>query len=457
MEVRYERDPDGRTRLSADIPAEQVDEAFDKALKQVRRHVQVPGFRPGRVPPKMVESIVGTDALVDMAREVLSETVLPGVFEQVPSLVVLDDPEVKEAALTRGAAAEVKIEAMTARVELADYRGIAVERFKSELSTDEARHQLEHRHEHDGQWVPADHEDVRDGDTVYLALRIIRDGYLEEEFDAENPIRVQVGNNSMVPKIDDHLLGLSVGQSSTFEVTYPEDFDNEDLAGKDAEFAIEVVAIATQESFETFALREFEAEDLDTAVEKFREGLASYRDHGYRIDAREKAVKSVVEASTVELPAAFVEADVMEEIEQWEDGLEQRGVDPDSIEDEEREQAEEQIRSEATFSIQRQVVLRAVAQDASLEVSREDLAHEVTMMSTVNRIEPRLMLRRLEEQGMLPQVVRGALIRKAAELVLEHAEVTLVDPPAEAHDHDHEHDHAAPADESAEAETTEEE
>ncbi len=450
MEVQHERDSSGLSSIVAEVPAELVDEVYQSALRELKRHAHVPGFRPGKVPPRLVESIVGKEAIENLAKERLEDRVMPEIAKALPHVVTLDDPQIELAEFAKGQPTRVTVKVLTAVVELAQPGGLEVEQFRAEVTDEEAAQELSRYHAGQAETSTADHEDIRDGDRVTFALRIIRDGYLVEEYTTEDPLGIVIGSNSLDPNIDQDLIGLSVGQSATFEVAYPDDYSNEELRGAAAEFSVQILEVGQQESLEAFVARLELGESVAAATTRVAESMKNQRESYYRIMAREAAVEQMIEASTIDIPRAQIEAAVMEELEEFEESLEERGLDVDGADDESIEAEEERIRSQVELDLKRDVLLQAVSQINVIEVEVEDLSREVSMISNYNRVSPELLLRRLDESGELRQVVRNARMRKAAELLLDQVKVVEVDPPAEEEhvhdehcDHDHGEEHAA--------------
>lgn len=432
MEVTYDRDPNGRTTFRVVVPPDRVDEAYQRALRELKRRVTVPGFRPGKVPPKLVESIIGPKPIADFAKDLLRDSVLPEALAMVPELVSLDDeePELELEELRRGEPCTLTAQLTCAKVALAEYKGVEVEQYRAAVDEAAARDQIDREYREYAQRHSSDHEQVQEGDEVEFALRIVRDGVLMEDFPPDDPLRIELGNNDLNPNIDDHLLGCRPGDYKVFEVTYPEDYANEELAGATAEFAVEVQAIVEREPLETFLSRTSPYSTLEEAVAGVRAELEQRRNGTFRILAREKVVRAVVEASQLEIPPSRLEAEIQEEIDEFEEQLEDRGVDLDAIEDQ-LEVEYDRIRERVTYDMRRSVTLRAIAQHEQIEVEQDDLMHELTLLSHANQVDPRLLVRRLDDQGQMAAVARGARLRKTAEQLLAWAKVTEVEPPDE--------------------------
>ncbi len=441
MEVTQERDGGGMSTIKVVVPAERVDEVYQQAVKDLKRHVNVPGFRRGRVPPRLVESILGPETILKYATERFEEHIVPDAMKALPTLVALDEADVQLGELVRGEPCQVTVKVLTAVVDPGEYKGVAVEQYRVQVTDDEVEHSLEHAYDNEAEYLPTEHTDVRDGDWVTFTLRIVRDGYLVEDYDDDDPLRVRIGHNSLNPSLDDQLVGLSVDQPASFQITYPADYENEELAGATAEFNVKIVAIETRPSLDEWVTGADRFESREAAVESFRERLTDQRAAYFRIMAREAAVQAAMDQARIDLPRAQIEAAVMEEIEEFEEDLEARGVDLDGLEDGEIEAEHERIRARVEQDLKRDVYLRALAQIEQIELTREDFVRELSMLSTYNRVEPRLLMKRLEESGQMAAVARNAMVRRAAEMIIEHAAVTEVDPPAELlHDHDHEHE-----------------
>lgn len=143
MDVRYTRDEAGLATLTITVDAEQIDQIYTRALKDLRRHINAPGFRPGRVPPKMVETIVGREQIAEYAQDLLKEQVYPDALAEVPTLVTLDEPELDLESFERGSEATLIAKVRTAQVTLGEYSGLPIERWRATVTDEEALEQLQ--------------------------------------------------------------------------------------------------------------------------------------------------------------------------------------------------------------------------------------------------------------------------------------------------------------------------
>ncbi|MCC7494743.1 MAG: trigger factor [Fimbriimonadaceae bacterium] len=457
MDVRHERDASGMTSIRIDVPTAVVDEVYAATVRELKRQITVPGFRRGKVPPKMVESIIGREQILDYAKERLQERVYPEAMAELPTLVTLDEPDLQLERFVKGEPCELTVKVLTALVDLGEWEGRAVEQADPPVPADELEAAWTRFCRENREQLEADHTDARTGDVVSFMLRIVRDGFLMEEYGEDDPLQVELGNNSLNPNIDEHLVGLAVGQPATFAVTYPEDYGNDELKGQTVEFTVTLTELLAAEQPAAMLQRLGSDGDIDAAKRRLADSLQSQRRSMARIYAREDAVRQALEGARIDIPRAHLEAEIMEEIEEYEEGLTARGVELDGDDQAAIAHEEQHIRERVEFDTRREVFLRALAQKEQVELQPEDIANEVSMLSMYNRVEARLLMRRLEENGELPRIARAARIRKAAELVFEKATVTVVEKPLPVqggHDHEHLHhdEEGAAVDEGAPAE-----
>lgn len=430
MEVSYERDDHGLTTITAQVPAEQVDELYQKAVKQLRKHVTLPGFRPGRVPPKMVESVLGSDRILEYVQEMVQEQAAPEAVAAVPELVLLDEVDVNVGDVKRGEATELTIKAQTAVVDLGEYRGLPVDMPVRQITDADVEEELFQYRRRQGQFELADHNDLRDGDVARLALAVLHNGRLADSYDEEDNLRLVMGRGEGNPPLDEHLLGMTVGEERTFTVHLPSASVDDDEAATDAtepyEYTVELLAIETLEPLDSFLAREAPDQTADDVRQALRQQLQQRAEAMARQQARDALVRQAVEQASIDLPRAMIEAEVMEEIEEYEDSLEEAGTDLDELDDAELEQAYADIRERVQYSRQSRAFLDALARAEALTVERDDLAYELTMIGLMNNVEPDLIMRRLDEQDQLGVVIDAARRRKASNRLLELATVRTV-------------------------------
>ncbi len=446
MEVRYERESNGMTTITVEVPTETVDEVYQQALKDVKKHVSVPGFRRGKVPPRMVESIVGKDQILDMSKELLERKVFPEAMNELKELLLLGEADVELLHLAPGKPCEMAIKALTAKVQLPEFGDLTVERWRADVDDATVEAAARHFYTDRAEYAAADHSDVRQGDSVVFALRIVRDGFLADEYGEDDPLRVEIGNNKLNPNIDEHLLGLMVDQEVTFDVTYPEDYHDESFRGQTVDFTVKVTAIEARESFEAFAARQSDEGTVEALYQQMREFMERERKSLFGQVATEQVLQKAIEAARFDIPRAHLEATVMDALEgddededDEDDDLDDDELDDDDLAEDDGDEADEpedeeareaRIRAEVEQDMKRSLLLRAVLKRGDVEFKSDDIMPELTTIAIRNRIEPRVLMQRLADSGDLDGVVQMAANRKAAEFILQQAQVTEIDPPA---------------------------
>ncbi|MEX5270772.1 trigger factor [Kocuria sabuli] len=401
-----------QVKIVVDVPFAELKPFIDETYKSLANQIQVPGFRRGKVPSRLIEQRVGFDFVVENA---LNEG-LNTFFQQALAeneITPLTQPQVEVVAKpdesNREADTKVEIDvAVRPEIELPDYKGLEVEVEAREASAEDEQQALDELRGRFGTLKAVDRPAV-EGDFVTLDLQALVDG---EEVDAANDLSYQVGAGTMLEGMDEAVTGLSAGEDATFETTLA----GGEHSGEQATVKVKVTAVKERELPE--ADDEFAqlASEFDT-IEELKEDLKKQAAEGtvveQGIEARDKVLEKLLALVEIPVPQAVID----EQIAQHFDNP-QAEADHDSPE----HRAEVQKNAEDAF--RNEIVLDAVAEAEEVGVEQSELIDYIVNMSQQYGMDPNQFAQLLDSSGQAGLMVGEVRRRKALAKVLEYATVT---------------------------------
>ncbi|MBE0493889.1 MAG: trigger factor [Thiomicrospira sp.] len=329
MQVSVEKPEQGlEHKITVTFPSAELDAKVDKRLAEMRRTVKIDGFRPGKVPMGMVKKRY--DAQV--RQELLGEAVHYAFFDAADKekLQVAGYPEIDEVKVTD---AEINF---TARFEvypeitLPAFSGIKVEAIKSEVTDEDVEKMITRLREQRSAWKPASAaKKAKTGEQVIIDFVGKLDGVEFEGGKAEN-VPLELGSGRMIPGFEDGIMGMKKGETKTIDVTFPEEYQAENLKGKTAQFDITVHSVQTKQlpELDEEFIQSFGVEDgkEETLRKEIRENMA--RELKRTLDARNRqaAFEALEQEVDVQVPAALVTQESEAMLEQYIQRMEQQGM-----------------------------------------------------------------------------------------------------------------------------------
>src|SRR6478609_680406 len=414
-----------RVKLVVEVPFAELKPMLDQAYKTIGAQVQIPGFRKGKVPSRIIDQRVGRGAVV---QEAVNEA-LPVFFAQAAEaedIRAIGQPEVDVTAvpLEDGQDLEFTVETdVRPQIELPDLEGIAVE-------VDERLTALRERF---GSLVGVERA-VEDGDFVSIDLSA---AIGDEEIDSVTGVSYEVGSKNMLEGLDDALLGMAAGESKNF--TAP--LAGGDHEGDDADCTVSVQSVKVRELpalDDDFAQLASEFDTLDELRADVTTQAEQAKRYEQGIQARDKVLEHLLETVDVPVPDGVVEAEVHQHLE-GENRLD---------DDEHRAEVDESTRK----ALKAQFLLDAIVEKLEVRVEQPELIEYLVMSAQQYGMDPNEFAQTIDQQGQIPSIVQEVGRRKALAAVLDQAIVTdttgatidlddLVErEEIEDHEHDHEHD-----------------
>ena len=413
-----------RVRLSVEVSFEELKPSLDKAYREVSQQVRIPGFRPGRVPPRVIDMRVGRGAVLT---EAVNES-LPGFYSKAveeAEVRPLGQPEVDITQLDDGKdltfTAEVEVQP---KFELPDFSTLTVTIDNAVVSDEDVDGYVDSLRERFASLKTADRP-AADGDYTSIDLSATVDGEAVEDAQASG-LSYQIGSGTMLEGLDEALAGMSAGESKTFTT----ELAGGEKAGEQAEVTVTVQSVKVKELPELdddFAQLASEFDTLEELRADARTQLERARKFAQATQARDRAVTALVEAIDIPLPENFVEHEAGHAREHVEEQLTQaRTSKADYLESigKSEEEFSNDLRTESERAVKVGFVLDAVARQEELSVNQAELSYFVSDQAQRMGVPPEYLARQLSEGGQLGTAVTEVLRGKAAALVVERVKVT---------------------------------
>jgi trigger factor len=427
MDLKVSELPGSRVSVEVEVPAADVQRAVDRAARTLAREMRLPGFRKGKAPPSLVIQRAGFAAVLEEAvREGLPEWYESALLAS--EIAPVGDPSVELVATpeAEGEPLSFKFEiGVRPGAKLGEYKGLEVGKEEVTPPDEIVERELDRLREGFARLEPVERA-ARDGDVLLIDFEGLVDGKAFEGGKASDHM-LELGGGQLIPGFEEQLAGASAGETREVKVTFPDDYQAEDLAGKDAVFTVEAKEVREKilpELDDDFAA---EASEFDT-LEELRADIARRVSEvvGERAeqDFRFAAVEAAAGEATVEFPDELVAARAAERWDRTERQLAARGMTGDAylqMQGKTREQAIEESKPDAEAELRREAVLAAIAEAERIEVGEEEMVEALAHTAEHERTTPEKLLERLRQSGRDRMVREDIRMRKAIDLVAEAA------------------------------------
>ena len=418
-----------RAKFTMDFTAEEFEAAVVKAYQDSKDKFNIDGFRKGKAPRSIIEKHFGEGVFFEDAINNLFQTAYPEALNEL-DLEVIDSPQADFSEIGKGKPLTVTIDvAVYPVVEVKDYKGIEVEQVDPEVTEEDVDRDIEAMRKRNSRMVVADRP-VENGDTVILDYA----GFVgDEQFQggtAENQ-ELKIGSGMFIPGFEEQLIGVKAGESKDVVVTFPEEYQAKELAGKEAVFKCKVHEVKFEELPELddeFAkdVSEFDtlAELRDDARARILESVKLQCEN----EAKDKVIAQVYENNKIEAPATMVADEMDRMIQELEQQMRYQGLNiqqylqfTGSTLDDFRNE----IKPEAEKRVATRIVLRSIGEVENVEVTDEDLDKELQRMSEAYNTDPENIKKMLGEEN-LAFFRKDIALTKVMDMLYNEAKITLV-------------------------------
>lgn len=403
MSVKWEKEEGTNNgKLTFEIEPAKIKEGLDTAFNRVKKTLNVPGFRKGKVPRQIFNKMFGEESLYqDALNAVLPEAYANAVAES--NIKPVAQPEIDVESMEKDSTwvltAKVTVEP---EVKLGQYKDLEVKARSTEVTDEEVDAEIKKLQEQQAELVLKEDQPAAEGDTVVIDFEGKVDGVAFDGGKGEN-YSLELGSNTFIPGFEDQLVGHKAGEIVEVNVTFPEEYHAEDLKGKDAVFETTIHEVKTKELPELddeFA-KDVD-EEVDTLVElkaKTRERLEAQKQNAAKEAIQEEVIDKAVENAEIgEIPGAMIEEDVHRQMDQYLAGLQQQGISADmyyKLTGSSEEDLHKQFESGAQKRVKTNLVLEAIVAAEDIKASEEEINAEIKELAA--------------QYGMEEAAVRSAL------------------------------------------------
>ena len=381
MSVQVEKLEHNMAKLTITVPAETFNKAITQAYKKMKNQISIPGFRKGKVPQAMVEKMYGAGMFYEDAANIVIPEEYDKALAEVKDIKITSQPAIDVTQMEKGKDFIFTAEVATKpEVTLVQYKGIEVPENKVEVTDEEIEAELKKVQEQNAREITVDRP-AENGDTVVIDFEGSVDGEVFEGGTAENHPLV-LGSGSFIPGFEDQLVGATADSDVEVNVTFPEDYQAKDLAGKAAVFKVKVHEIKKKELPEIndeFAQDVSEFDTLDEYKEDVKKGIAEQKEKAVRQEKQEKIIRQIVENAEMDIPDPMVITQTRQMMDQFAQQMQSNGLSmaqyyqftgltPDGL--------LEQMKPQAQKNIENRLVLEAIAAAEGITASEEEVEKE---------------------------------------------------------------------------------
>ena len=425
MSVQVETLEKSMAKLTIEVSAEEFETALDKAYKKNKNKISLPGFRKGKAPRAMIEKMYGTGVFYEDA----ANDLIPNAYESAAKeseLEIVAQPSIDVTQIEKGkpfiftATVAVKPE-----VTLGEYKGIEVEKKTAEVTDEELQAEIDKVRESNSRMITVDDRAVQDGDITTIDFEGFVDGEPFEGGKGED-YPLTIGSHSFIDNFEEQLIGKNIGEETEVNVTFPEQYQAEELQGKPAVFKVTIKEIKVKELPELdddFAQDVSEFDTVDEYKEDLRKKLLENKEAALKREKEEDVVGKIIENATMEIPDPMVDTQVRQMVQEFSQRIQSQGLSlqqymqftgmtPESLTNE--------LQPQALKRIQSRLVLEAVAAAENIETSDEDLEKELEKMAEMYQMEAD-KLKELVGEEEKKQIALDLAVQKAVELVVDAA------------------------------------
>ena len=426
MKVSVTKKEHNITELVIELPVEEVAKAYDKAFKKLVQQVNIPGFRKGKAPRKMIEKRVGEDGM----RSEAFDFIIPDAYRQAVAennVEPVGRPEVTDVTLNEGEPCVFTVSVITKpEVVLGEYKGLSVAATATEVTDEEVDKQINALRERHAKMVVAEDAELGQGDFALIDFDGTVDGKPFSGGQSKG-YPLEIGSGNFIPGFEDQLIGAKAGEEREVKVTFPADYFVAELAGKEAVFVTKINDVKRKELPELNDDFAKEAGDADTFEEmkaKTKEKLVAAAKEKDESSFREAALKQAVANATIEIPEIMVEDQIDHMIQDLDFSLRQRGLELDKYlgyMNTDMAGLRERYRTAALEEVRSELTLEAIVKAENIAVSDEDYAEETQKMAKAYKMAEAELTKMLADKRHAEAVKDTILRRKAAQLIVDAA------------------------------------
>lgn len=439
MKTEFTEVSETRKNLSFEVPVDVVEAEIDRVTKAYTRSAKVPGFRQGKVPPRVVRQRYKDQILHDVTHDLIPRLVGEALRER--GLQPVAAPDIKDLVIGDGQPLTFLADFETLPpIDPGTYTGLSLRRKPAVLEVGAVDHALEHLQERHARWQPVEGRGAAAGDTLLVDLTRTRRGRLvtlageappaaaSPDDDKPEPLEnvtIEIGATANPPGFDDHLTGVVEGDHRQFTVNYPGDYEMTELAGATVDYDVTVKGLRRKELLaldDEFAKEVSDVETLEGLRDRIREDLQRGAEQESEHEMRHELLQQLA-GRLKSAPEVLVDEEIDRRLEEFLRRLMEQGVDPTKVNLDWREMRERQ-REAATQTVKSTLVIDEISRRESVSATDEELEAEIAKFAERAGRTPAAVRARLEKEGALDRLRAGLVREKTMSWLIEHASVS---------------------------------
>ena len=425
MSLQVEKMEKNMAKLTIEVSAEELEKALQGAYNKQKGQISVPGFRKGKVPRQMIEKMYGAAIFYDDAANALIPEAYSKAYDE-SGLEIVSQPKIEVVQIEKGKPFIFTAEVATKpEVTLGEYKGLKVSKVSNRVTAKEVEAKLEEEQKKNARTITVEDRAVQDGDEVVLDFEGFVNGVAFAGGKGEN-YPLTIGSGSFIPGFEEQLIGVEAEKEVEVNVTFPEEYHSEDLAGKEAVFKCTVHEIKTKELPELDDEFAAEVSEFDTLEEYKADIKAKIKEQKIAEGKRQKedqAVEKAVANATMEIPEAMIDTQVQQMTGEFAQRMQSQGLTMEQyfqFTGLTADKMMEEMRPQAVKRIETRLVLEAIAKAENIEITDEKVDEEIAKMAEMYKMEVE-KLKEYMGEAEKEQMKADMAVQEAVTLLVDNA------------------------------------
>ena len=425
MSLQVEKLQKNMAKLTIEVSAEDLDKAMEKAYQKQKSRISLPGFRKGKAPRKMIESMYGKGVFMEDA----VNSLVPQEYTKALGecdLEIVSQPEINVTQMEPGKALIFTADvAVKPEVTLGDYKGVEVPKSEIAVTDEEVDAEVKKEQDKNARTVAVEDRAAANGDITTIDFEGFVDGVA---FDGGKgtDYALTLGSGTFIPGFEDQLVGANTGDHVEVKVTFPEEYQAKELAGKEAVFQCDVKKIETKEVPELddeFAKDVSEFDTLAEYKEDVKKKLTEKKEKEARTAKENAAVDKAIENAQMDIPELMTKTECRQMMDDFSRRMQQQGLSMEQyfqFTGQSMDKMMEDMKPQALKRIQTRLVLEKVAEAENIQPSEEEITEEIQKMADAYKMEADKIREAIGESG-LEQMKKDMAVQKAVTVIADAA------------------------------------
>ena len=425
MSLQVEKLEKNMAKLTIEVSAEELDKAMEKAYQKQKSRISLPGFRKGKAPRKMIESMYGKGVFMEDA----VNSLVPQEYSKAIAdcdLEIVSQPEINVTQMEPGKALIFTADVATKpEVTLGDYKGVEVPKTEIAVTDEEVDAEVKKEQDKNSRTVVVEDRAAANGDITTIDFEGFVDGVA---FDGGkgSDYALTLGSGTFIPGFEDQIVGANTGDHVEVKVTFPEEYQAKELAGKEAVFQCDVKKIETKEVPELddeFAKDVSEFDTLAEYKEDVKKNLTEKKEKEARTAKENAAVDKAIENAQMDIPDLMIQTQCRQMMDDFARRMQQQGLSMDQyfqFTGQSMDKMMEDMKPQALKRIQTRLVLEKIAETENTQPSEEEITEEIQKMADAYKMEADKIREAIGEDG-IEQLKKDLSVQKAVTLIADAA------------------------------------